>query len=98
MSLSLESCRIYAHPEIEAAMRGYDVARYQSSLNRVNDICLEMGGLCMGKREKFEGLYDQLTKEVESITADESEKKKLYNYVNKIVEIGRNYLMDTLNF
>jgi hypothetical protein len=94
MSLSLEACRSYAHGDVAEALVGYDVVKYQSSLiSRVNDVCLEMGCFCKGDKPKFERLAEKLTKEINSITTDESEKDKLYKYANRIMAVGRNYLM-----
>lgn len=95
MSHSLEACRSYAKDEVAVALDVYDVVKYQCSLiSRVNDICLEMG-CCNGNKPKFEHLAEKLKKEINSITTDDSEKDKLYEYANKIMAIGRNY--QTLN-
>lgn len=94
MSFSLEACRSYAFGDIVEALAGCDVVKYQSTLNSsVNDICLQMGCFCKGDKPKFERLAKELTKEIDSLTTEEKEKDKLYKYANRIITVGRNYLV-----
>ena len=89
---SLEACKIYAHGAIMEALVTYNVAEYQEELRRtVNDICLKMGHDCLGQKAKFNRLTDQLTRNIYSITKDEAERDRLFNYANRIIELGRNF-------
>jgi len=52
-----------------------------------------MGYLCNGNKPKYENLAELLTKEINGITTDETEKDKIYRYVNRITRVARNYLL-----
>ncbi len=93
MSFSLEACKAYAEGDITEALTQYNVVKHKSNLNsRVTDICLQMGGGCKDDKAKYQRLAQELTKQINIITEDEKEKDNLYNFANRVIKIGRNYL------
>jgi hypothetical protein len=86
-------CKNYAEKYIKKAFSDHEVIKYPSArVSRVNDICLEMGYFCKDNRETFECVAKIVRKEITALTTDEKEIKNLYEYANKIIQIGRNYL------
>ena len=90
---SLSTCRSYASMDIFSARICYGVSKYNEDLlARIDDICLEMGYLCKDDKPKHEKLAGRLTIQVYALTKEESERSKLFKYVNAIKRIGVDYL------
>lgn len=91
-SLLIES-RQFAWGYIDAALYEYHVDKYATALyTRVNDICMEIG-LTIENRSKFVELRDKLIYEICMITRDESERDRLLKYAEKIIAVGRVYMI-----
>lgn len=93
-SMEMEACKGYAHGEIRELLVNYDVVEYQSDLvSKVNDVCLEMGYDCRNDKPRFERLATTLQNNIYSISSDEKVRDKLFAYANRVMNIGRNYLV-----
>ena len=85
----MEACRIYAHELILGALKTYDLIEYQNQFVReVNEICLEMGYDCCNDKPKYQRLAQRLQKNIYSISEDEKVRDKLFDYANRVMNIG----------
>ncbi len=87
------ACEAYASYGIAEALVAYDVGEYREELaKKVNAICLEMGFNCRNDKAKFQRLAEDLKDIIYSISSDKQVREKLFNYANRVVIIGRNFL------